>query len=146
MGKVRRLRRKDYDVVIIGATREQIQAALETAGARFDDNLCWNREPEYMGKTRDKRAKYRCTLRVKDSHGKEARLGHPDYQTGKQRHMISACWHAHGTFYDALPEGTEIKVSTADGNRTIRPGDRWHDFNIGSVYRPMYYSEACECW
>ena len=121
--------------MLIKATREQIQQALDKANEEFADNLMFNNfTPE--GK------QYRVTLRVKDSQGLGARLGFPHSGTGKQRHLVSACWHAHGEFFDALPEGTSITVAQLG---TIYAGDSWQDRNIGSMMQPMYFSEACEC-
>ena len=119
--------------MIINATQKELQTALDKANESFDGNLQFNNF-QRLSDTR-----YRVTLRVKDSHGKGARLGFPHF--GKQRHLISACWHAHGTFFDALPEGTKIMTR---GNTTYA-GDPWQDFDIGSMIHPYYMSEACEC-
>ena len=127
-------------MLIKGATEEQIHEALAKANQEFDSNLEFNNF-EYIGHTRGGMQKHRVTLRVIDSRGKGARLGFPNYTTGRQRHLVSACWHVHGTFFDALPEGTTIQT----GQHTIEPGDSWNDWDIGSMIRPMYYSEACEC-
>ena len=127
--------------MIINAKHEDIQKALDTANKEFDNNL------EFNNFQRLSDTRHRVTLRVKASHGKGARLGFPqrNWQTGevtrKARHLINACWHAHGTFFDALPEGTKIQTR---GNTTYS-GDRWEDFDIGSQIYPYYISEACEC-
>jgi len=129
------------DKMIINTTKENIQYALDEANKEFEGNLEFNN----LQRLSDNR--YRVTLRVKDSHGKGARLGIPqrDWQTGevtgKARHLISACWHAHGRFFDKLPEGTRIQT----GGNTTYAGDKWEDFNIGSKIFPYYISEACEC-
>jgi len=127
-------------MLIRNATQNQIEQALAKANESFNGNLQFNRF-EFAGRTRQGTPKFNVTLRVAESHGKGARLGFPDYQTGKQRHLINACWHAHGTFFDALPEDAEIVTS----NTVTYPGATWVDRNIGSMMRPLYYSEACEC-
>lgn len=116
--------------MIINAKHEDIQKALDTANKEFDNNL------EFNNFQRLSDSRHRVTLRVKSSRGKGARLGHD-----QRRHLISACWHAHGTFFDNLPEGTRIQTR---GNTTYA-GDRWEDFDIGSIVAPYYMSEACEC-
>ena len=121
--------------MIINATRENIQKALNEANKEFGGNLQFKRLDPLSNK------RYRVTLRVCSSRGKGARLGFPSYSTGKQRHLISACWHAHGTFFDALPEGTRIQA----GEIVTYPGEPWQDRNIGSLLNPLYFSEACEC-
>lgn len=110
-------------------TLDDLESALAKANEKFSGNLRWNRYPEKAGRG------YRFTLRVSDSKGPGARLGFSG------RHMTSACWHAHGTFFDALPREAVVKA----GELTIRPGDMWQDRNIGSMMQPLYYSEACEC-
>lgn len=57
----------------------------------------------------------------------------------------SGCWHVHGDFFEALlsinPEAVIItkisKITKDDGN--------WVDVNIGSQFRWMDASEACDC-
>ena len=122
--------------MIINATREDIQKALNQANEDFNGNLMFNNFQRLSD------SRHRVTLRVKDSHGKGARLGFPSYDTGKQRHLINACWHAHGTFFDALPHDTAIRVADFG---TIYAGDSWQDRDIGSMMQPLSLSEACEC-
>jgi len=85
------------------------------------------------------------TLRVKDSHGKGAKLSYPNPSTGRQRHLINACWHVHGYFFEALLEINENIVIKTAGRTVDKNGGNWHDWNIGSMMYPMYYSEACDC-
>lgn len=121
-------------MLIIGAGSQEIQDALVAANELFAGNLEFKRF-EYERDRRDGRQQFRVTLRVADSH-------EPGHTHGSQgRHLISACWHAHGEFFDALPEGTEIRAM----HGTTYPGARWVDFNIGSDYRPRYASWACHC-
>ena len=129
-------------MLIKNASAIEIMLALVEANEKFGNNLIFNRF-DYAALTRQGKEKFNVTLRVKDSREAGSRLGFPAYLTGKQRHLISACWHAHGTFMDALPAEAEIIVTGVD--YPIRPGDRWNDRNIGSIMQPMYYSEACEC-
>ena len=120
--------------MIINTTRENIQKALDKANKEFDGNL------EFNNFQRLSDTRHRVTLRVKDSHGKGARLGFK-FDGRKQRHLINACWHAHGTFFDLLPIDTRIQA----GGIVTYSGDDWQDRNIGSMMYPMYFSEACEC-
>ena len=141
--------------MIINATHEDIQKALDLTNKEFDNNI------EFNNFQRLSDTRHRVTLRVKESHGKGARLAsyqsalyrkkdcdifrmtEDDYQWGlkHRRHLINACWHVHGTFFDNLPVGTKINTR---GNITYA-GDQWEDFNIGSQMFPYYMSEACEC-
>ena len=112
-----------------------LEQALAEVNKKYDNNVIFNRlEPLNKSCTR-----WRVTLRVKNSHGKGARLS----VTG--RHLVSACWHVHGDFFDALLKiKPDAVIKTVHG--TIdRNGGNWEDWNIGSLLNPVYYSEACEC-
>lgn len=119
-------------------TQTDLERALELTNTLFDGNIKFrNIGPD--GKN------IRFTLTVKDSHAPGARLGFPDYSTGKQKHLAAACWHVHGYFFknliDACPDARIItRVATID-----KDGGNWQDENIGSAYRPLRHSEACEC-
>jgi len=82
----------------------------------------------------------RFTLGVFDSRGKGAKL------SPRGRRTVSACWHAHGQFFDELfnvNPGAEI---IALGKKiTIYEGNWQHDNNIGSIVNPVLHSEACNC-
>ena len=121
--------------MLIKATREQIQDALDRANEEFDGNLMFNNFTP-VGR------QYRVTLRVKDSHGLGARLGYYHTAKGNQRRLISACWHAHGTFFNNMPKGTSIRVTRLG---IIYSGKPWQDRNIGSIMYPLYFSDACDC-
>jgi len=119
--------------MIIHATRESIQAALDKANESFEGNLTFNNF-QRLSDTR-----HRVTLRVKDSKEEGARVSFRPDDTC--RRLVSACWHAHGTFFDALPEGTKIQTA----GMVTYPGSPWVDRNIGSDWYPVYHSEACYC-
>ncbi len=133
---------------IKNVTRADLDAALEKVNEKFGGNVTYKRI-ERTGNNR-----YQVTLTVKDSRGPGGRLGFPDYRTGKQRRIAAACWHVYGTFFDALPEWVSYCAPVVEGwngnrenvvYRWRKPGDEWVDRNIGSVFAPLYYSEACNC-
>jgi len=121
--------------MIINATHEDIQKALTQANQELDNNL------EFNNFQRLSDTRHRVTLRVKSSKGKGARLGQSITNRGNRRHLINACWHAHGTFFDSLPEGTKIQAAGI----VTHPGEDWQDRNIGSIIYPLWFSEACDC-
>lgn len=126
-------------MLIRNVNRFELEDALAKVNQKFGDNVQWNRL-DLVGRTRQGGEKWQVTLRVKSSRGPGARLS--AYKPwGNQRHLIAACWHAHGCFFDNLPESAEIVAM----GKHIRPGDMWQDRNIGSEMYPTYYSEACEC-
>ena len=81
---------------IKNVSRSDLEHALQLTNKKYDGNLTFDRiEP--------KGSMWLVTLKVKNSHGKGSRLSFPDYnKNGKQRHLINACWHAHGDFFEIL--------------------------------------------
>ena len=122
---------------IIGATKQEIEAALETTNGYFEGNIMF-KTMEYLRKSRQGKEVFTLTLTVKDSN----EIGSRRSEDG--RRIAAACWHAHGVFFDSLPAGTEIRT-TRQGPVTIHAGDRWQDMNIGSNYKPLMASRACNC-
>lgn len=118
-------------MIIKNATLTEIYHALELANGDFGDNLSFKSfEPEGRH--------YRVTLAVKSSRGPGA------HTSFRGRHTASACWHAHARFFDFLPEDAEI-ISSYYGKKVMHPGEKYEDFEIGSMMYPMMASEACEC-
>ena len=113
--------------------------AMYNVSQRFEGNVRFKREPEFIGKDRQGRFKYRFTLTVKSSSGPGARRGVDG------RAIAAACWHVHGYFFD--------RVFLFDGEAMIEAGklkmkgpeDNWQDRNIGSQMKPLLFSDACEC-
>lgn len=124
-------------MIITGATEVQIKQALADANRDFDGNLRFKRFDKVKVR-RDGRPVYSVTLTVVDSRRKGSR------RSSNGRRIAAACWHAYGTFIDCLPAGTEVETS-AGGLRKVRPGDRWHDWNAGSIMYPVFISKLCEC-
>ena len=122
-------------------TMSDLQRALEKVNEKYEGNIAFNRL--------DTRG---FTLRVTDSKGPGHRLGFPPYKGSgmgndwdKRKRMVSACWHVHGDFFDALFEINYNARITSRG-KTIDSGQgNWEDFDIGSIMCPYYASEACEC-
>ena len=133
-------------MIVRGATREELGKALELVNVKYQGNVSWNRRPEKVGKG------FRLTLRVKDSKGPGHRLGYTsgslyfakthdeEVKFSRRRRLVSACWHIHGDFFEALPP--DAKIITGRG--VVRPG-QWPDYDIGSMLNPQMISEACEC-
>ena len=125
-------------MLIRNATEKDIRDALAETNEDFDNNIRFKRL-DAAGKTRAGDPKHTVTLTVhssKESGSRRSRSG---------RRIAAACWHAHGTFMDALPENCEIVTTIGRGRETKRPGDPWQDANVGSDFYPLYFSEACDC-
>jgi len=112
---------------------KEVEEALKRTNKKFNNNVIFNRNPEYYGKY------IRCTLKVKNSRGKGAKLGYSGRRT------ISACWHVHGELFESLLNINPEAVIISAGHKIDIYGGNWQDWNIGSVIGPMNYSEACEC-
>lgn len=122
----------------IKCTYEQLQSALSKVNENYDGNIEFkDGTPERQGKA------WRVRLGVKDSKGPGAHLSIRYWFSGQQhlRRSNSACWHVHGEFFDALPEGTSIRTR----GETTHAGGGWNDFNVGSMMFPVYASESCLC-
>lgn len=119
---------------ITNVTETDLENALSEVNKRFDNNIIWNRF-EQNGRG------FNITLKCKSSKEAGHRLGHSG------RRMISACWHAHGTFFDCLWANPDsMNAIIRSGPLVMKsPGDNWQDRNIGSIMQPLYFSEACEC-
>ncbi len=115
------------------ATINQLNEALNFVNKSFGENIRFKRL-EQIG---PKRVIF--TLTVKDSFKPGARRGHSG------RHMRAACWHAHGYFFEYLFLTFDgIKITA--GNKTmLSNSDNWQDWNIGSNFSPLMFSQACDC-
>ena len=129
-------------MLVKNCTVTQLEEALTRVNERFEGNVVWKRSPEYYGQ------QIRFTLTVKSSKGPGGRLS----RTGQR--LCAACWHVHGYFFDALLEiEPNAVIKTALQNRSGRliykdksgVVGNWFDCNIGSLYYPLMYSEACNC-
>jgi hypothetical protein len=118
------------------ATKETLEMALKNINVKYEGNVTFNRFDVH-------RNRINFTLRVSNSRGPGAKVSR---LMGKERHTCSACWHAHGDFFDAIFKLDEkawifaAHVGTMEG-----PKDNWQDFNIGSMIYPMYFSDSCDC-
>ena len=109
-------------------TREQLDAALSAVNQAQGYSLRWNRSPEPHGLF------WHFTLRSERSklHGAAV--------SGSGRNTCAASWEAHGNFFNevfALAPEAEIRTARA----TYTKGVPWHDYNVGSLARPMYASQ-----
>ncbi|MFA6201462.1 MAG: hypothetical protein WC679_13760 [Bacteroidales bacterium] len=112
----------------------ELEKALAVINKKYNNNIQFNRHPEYLSKN-----SIRFTLKVIDSKKDGARTGF----TG--RRLINACWHVHGNLFDALFEINPQAVVISRGKKITIDGGNWEDGNIGSMIKPLYFSEACNC-
>jgi hypothetical protein len=123
-------------MLIRNVTDEDLDNALRATNEVFGGNVGFFHK-RHIGHTRQGGNKYDVRLTVRSSRGPGAARSY----TG--RRLSAACWHVHGTFFDALPPEAEIISAHEDGIH--RPGDCWFDYQVGSMMQPMYASEACDC-
>ncbi len=125
-------------MILSNCTKADIDHALEFVNQKFYGNIRLNNYQQ-LSKTG---LRHRVTLSALDSHKDGAYLSRRMEAFGhKARHTTSACWHAHGTFFDALPYGTRIYTM----GKLHMASDMWSDTNIGSQMYPIYASDSCEC-
>ena len=119
-------------MIFKNVTAEELTQALDIVNKKFDNNVTF-----YMH--RESKNAIRMCLRVIDSHKKGAKLGFSG------RHTINACWHVHGYYFEALLSiNPKAVIKTVISTITL-DGGNWTDKNIGSLFNPLMYSEACEC-
>ena len=126
-------------------TSGQLYEALERVNKDFDENITMEVTRNY---TSTGLPRHSVKLGVLSSYGAGGR-----YNPNSNRHIAAACWHVFGEFLDALGEITDDNAlvvlrgeSYNDPDRVVHPSDHgWVDYNIGSMYQPLYYSESCHC-
>jgi hypothetical protein len=121
-------------------TREQLEAALDVINVRYAGNI------RLIHGTETSRWR-RFTLRVNSSRGLGSKISMTSFH---DRRTAAACWHVHGDFFDALwnLEGGRVGayyIETGKLGRMRGPCDNWQDYDIGSQFRPVMYSQSCGC-
>lgn len=135
---------KNAMVEIRKATKEQIEIALQETNKLFEDNIIFKK---FIARGKN----FTVILTVKNSRKAGARLGVTLSANQKPRHISAACWHVYGTFFDnIIAQNKNAEIITTIGSKgsvkiSTSTGNNWQDINIGSIAKPMYYSEACEC-
>ena len=109
-----------------------LENALNEVNLSFDDNIKFKRlDNTNRG--------IRFTLSVHSSRNAGSRIGY----SGKR--VCAACWHAHGEFFESLFELMPDAIIKATDKTITKDQGNWEDWNIGSVYSPLWYSDACDC-
>lgn len=134
-------------MIVRNVTIGQLEEALITINNKYNDNVCWKREPEYIAYSN----RIRFTLTVHDSSGSGGRI------SPSGRRIRAACWHVHGDFFDVLLDiepRAVINTSTrlVTGEQWMIYKDKhghitnnWRDWYIESYANPMKFSRACHC-
>lgn len=116
------------------ATINQLNEALTFVNRSFDNNIKFKSIEQISRNT------VKFTLTVKDSKKAGHRRGFYN-----NRRLAAACWHVHGYFFEYLFLNFDnIKVRA--GNKVMKSNsDNWQDWNIGSNFQPLMFSQACDC-
>lgn len=133
----------------VNVTRAQIERALEQVNERYGGNL---RLKDDIRET-SKSVSFGLTVHRADRPG--GRRGFTRNADGERRRVCAACWHAHGHLFEAifrLPDiapNAYIRTATGMGCGLVTGPEyedgNWQDRQIGSMFDPLYYSEACDC-
>lgn len=117
---------------IFNVSLEDLDHALTATNEQFGNNIRFD-----SLRSNERGDRWLVTLTVNSSFGPGGRV------SPNGRRIAAACWHAYGTFLDALPPNARYYMSITREWR--KPGDPWVDWNIGSVVNPIMYSEDCDC-
>jgi len=132
-------------MIAYNCSLNDLNQALLTINKEYDNNIKFKRLDNRHTKRQES---FIFTLTVKNSSKAGARFDHIN-----NRRIAAACWHVHGRFFDILlsikPDcyiqtsvnGGKLKIYNNNGNII----NNWQDWNIGSAYYPMNYSQACLC-
>jgi len=125
---------------IKGLTKEQIELSLLNVNKEYNGNIIFNRfDQDYKSKLGKLGKSYIVTLKVKNSKGPGSRFGF----TG--RRINAACWHVHGNFFEELIKINTNVIITVKGKKLDNNNVWDNDYNIGTQFQPLYYSESCDC-
>ena len=119
-------------MLISKVSQVSLGLAMEAVNRLYNGNIRWKR----FDQLNKAGTRFRVTLTVNNSHLPGSRRSH------RGRRIAAACWHVHGEFFDALPKEAVIRLGREGVHR---PGDPWKDQQVGSMFQPMMFSEACEC-
>lgn len=134
---------------IRNVTRADLDRALEEVNETYNGNVIFDR----IDCTSSRKGVWEVTLRTVDSR----KAGGRRVRSNNGRRVITACWHAHGRFFDALPPYARYytwEITGYDRNGLFptvkrawhKPGDEWVDLMTGSLYGGMWMtSELCNC-
>jgi hypothetical protein len=128
-------------MIFIHCTKNDLYKALQAVNMSFAHNVEFNK----IIALNMKGTRWQVTLRVKDSHKKGARLGFMRNNDGNRRHLINACWHVHGYYFEEVLAIAPETVIHAGALKIDKNGGNWQDRNIGSYVDPLQFSRACEC-
>jgi len=122
---------------IKNTNKEELNHALNFINNKYNNNIEFMKlEPLNKKETR-----FRIRLKVKDSKKEGSARA---FLTN--RRLISACWHAHGYFFEELINCNPTIEIKAKSLKINSKGGNWDDKLLGNVYiGQAYQSDCCEC-
>jgi hypothetical protein len=145
-------------MLVRGATREDIEAALDVANIQFRDNLAFLELEDKSGPRWSVRFKVRLT--VLDLEGPGCRRGYLSFaygHTNAPRRIRAAYYHGTGAWMVALLE--RAPAATIESGSMHLQGGRYKGSrgflrafrlvganNVGSQAYPIPFECACNCW
>lgn len=122
-----------------GVSKEAIDTIVTSVSKKYDDNLCYKRQPEPDGRA------VGFTLTVRDTRKRGSRRSN----TG--RRVSACCWHGYRDVMMAIfmenPE-SRVKTGCADYRGIVDFVEQFPStgrVNRGSMMAPMAYQDACNC-
>lgn len=133
-------------MIIRNTNLKELTQALSATNKKYKNNVIFQ---SIECKTQNGKT-WHVRLRVKDSKKAGAKLGYSypamyGNEGQKARRTISACWHVHGDFFDALLSINNNAIIKTGKSIINIDGGNWRDYNAGSMIYPQYASEQCHC-
>lgn len=119
--------------MVTNASSETLRAALARVNEKYAQNITF-RDVKQISKNR-----IQFTLRSVNSRASGAGMSYSG------RRMPTACWHAHGDFFEALFAVDPLAWVRSRGRMINVEHGNWEDRNVGSQIHPLAHSESCGC-
>ena len=130
-------------MLIIGIGKDDLDRAIKVFNQDNDSTI---QIVDYQDKSTSRTVKFRCRFVPNRSSDKYGRLSHSG------RRIKALCWHGHRDLFEMLFNVfPQLEIRTAQATYKGRDGfirnyPATASVNIGSMFKPMEYQDACNCW
>lgn len=134
---------------------DEVLAALNRVNEKYDGNIRFHADGVTSKNAKGTRLQFKLYTHSVEKPG-HRRHFRGDYSKGFSnpgtisKRSRYACWHVHGDFFDALLDINPKAVVKVGRGITVQETEfgrdgNWQDFNIGSDFYPVMFSDSCDC-